>query len=84
MFYHNIILAGGSTLFPGFEDRLKKELSALVPPKMNVKVVASDDRDDSVWIGGSILASLTTFTPMWVTRKEFEDSGPSILHKKCF
>ena len=82
--YENIVLSGGSTLFPGIKDRLTKEIVALAPPSMKVKVVAAPERKYSVWIGGSILASLNTFQSMWITKEEFEDAGPSIVHRKCF
>lgn len=80
----NIVLSGGTTLFPGFADRLTKELTALVPSTMKVKVLAPPERKYSVWIGGSILASLPSFQHMWITRKEYNESGPTIVHRKCF
>ena len=48
-------------MFPGIADRMSKEISALAPSSMKIKVVAPPERKYSVWIGGSILASLSTF-----------------------
>jgi actin len=59
--YGNIVLSGGSTMFPGIADRMNKEITALAPSSMKIKVVAPPERKYSVWIGGSILASLSTF-----------------------
>ncbi|MCL7022601.1 hypothetical protein MKW94_030094, partial [Papaver nudicaule] len=59
--YGNIVLSGGSTLFPGIADRMSKEITALAPSSVKIKVVAPPERKFSVWIGGSILASLNTF-----------------------
>ena len=59
--YGNVVLSGGSTMFPGIADRMSKELIALAPSSMKIKVVAPPERKYSVWIGGSILASLSTF-----------------------
>ncbi|KAI3506412.1 hypothetical protein L1887_28770 [Cichorium endivia] len=59
--FGNIMLSGGSTMFPGFADRMSKELTDLAPNRMKVKVIAPPERKYSVWIGGSILASLSTF-----------------------
>ncbi|KAG7959139.1 hypothetical protein I3843_10G057400 [Carya illinoinensis] len=59
--YGNIVLSGGSTMFPGIADRMSKEISALASSSMKIKVVAPPERKYSVWIGGSILASLSTF-----------------------
>ena len=35
-------------------------------------------------IGGSILASLDTFKRIWISRKEYEDEGVKIIHRKTF
>ncbi|GMQ01795.1 hypothetical protein CsSME_00048307 [Camellia sinensis var. sinensis] len=56
--YGNIVLSGGLTMFPGIADRMSKEITALAPSSMKIKVVAPPERKYSVWIGGSILASL--------------------------
>jgi actin-related protein len=82
--YANIILSGGTTMFYGLTDRLYKELILLAPNTMKIKLVAPHERKYSVWIGGSILASLTSFQNMWLTKQEYLEMGPSIIHKKCF
>ena len=82
--YSNIVLSGGTTMFPGIADRMSKEISILAPPSMKIKVVAPPERKYSVWIGGSILASLSTFQQMWIDKGEYDESGPSIVHRKCF
>jgi len=82
--YSNIVLSGGTTMFPGIADRMSKEITALAPSSMKIKVVAPPERKYSVWIGGSILASLSTFQQMWIAKSEYDESGPSIVHRKCF
>jgi actin-related protein len=82
--YSNIVLSGGSTMFPGITERIQLEMTNLVPNTMKVKVIAPPERKHSVWIGGSILASLSSFENMWITRDEYNESGPSIVHRKCF
>ncbi|XP_076927892.1 actin-like [Bidens hawaiensis] len=82
--YGNIVLSGGTTMFPGIADRMSKEITALAPSSMKIKVVAPPERKYSVWIGGSILASLSTFQQMWISKAEYDESGPSIVHRKCF
>ncbi|MBA0676709.1 hypothetical protein Goari_018174, partial [Gossypium aridum] len=59
--YGNIVLSGGTIMFPGIGDRMSKEITALSPSSMKIKVVAPPERKYSVWIGGSVLASLSTF-----------------------
>jgi actin-related protein len=82
--YANIVLSGGTTMFPGIAERMTKEIVALAPSTMKIKVVAPPERKYSVWIGGSILASLSTFQQMWISKAEYDESGPSIVHRKCF
>lgn len=81
--YDNIVLAGGSTLLSGFADRMLKEVVYLAPPTKRVKIVAPPERGYSVWIGGSILTSLSTFQTMWMTKTEYDEEGPSLVHSKC-
>jgi actin, other eukaryote len=125
--YGNVVLSGGTTMFPGIGDRMSKEITALAPSSMKVKVVAPPERKYSVWIGGSILASLSTFQQvvklspirraifmlplffcmqvsasfvvsrylisfscfitsmqMWISNAEYDETGPGIVHMKCF
>ncbi|KAH7647735.1 actin [Cryptosporidium xiaoi] len=82
--YANIVLSGGTTMYPGIGERMTKELTSLAPSTMKIKVVAPPERKYSVWIGGSILSSLSTFQQMWITKEEYDESGPSIVHRKCF
>ncbi|XP_043832907.1 beta-actin-like protein 2 isoform X1 [Dromiciops gliroides] len=82
--YANTVLSGGSTMYPGIADRMQKEILALAPSTMKIKVIAPPERKYSVWIGGSILASLSTFQQMWISKQEYDESGPSIVHRKCF
>jgi actin-related protein len=80
--YSNIVLSGGTTMFPGFPDRLKKEITELAPSTMKVNVVARPERKYSVWIGGTILTSLQSFQKMCVSKKEYNEYGPTIVHRK--
>jgi len=82
--YSNTVLSGGTTMFPGIADRMQKEIRALAPSTIKVKIVAAPERKYSVWIGGSILASLSTFQRMWISKQEYDEFGPSIVHRKCF
>jgi len=81
--YCNIVLSGGSTMYKNMDTRMNNGVKALAPQTMKIKVIAPPERKYSVWIGGSILASLTTFENMWITKDEYDESGPSIVHRKC-
>ncbi|XP_068242745.1 actin, alpha cardiac muscle 2-like [Palaemon carinicauda] len=80
----NIVMSGGTTMYAGIADRMQKEITALAPSTVKVKIIAPPERKYSVWIGGSILGSLSTFQSMWITKEEYDESGPGIVHRKCF
>merc|ERR1711959_744522 len=81
--YDNVVCSGGSTMFNAIDERMKKEMEAQAPASMNIKIIAPPERKYSVWIGGSILSSLSTFEEMWIKKEEYDESGPSIVHRKC-
>ncbi len=68
-------------MYPGLSDRMQKEITALAPSSMKVKIIAPPERKYSVWIGGSILASLSTFQNLWCSKQEYDESGPGIVHR---
>ncbi|KAL8960913.1 MAG: hypothetical protein Q9193_002455 [Seirophora villosa] len=79
--FGNIVLSGGSTLCKGFGDRLLHEVQRLAVKDMRIKIFAPPERKYSTWIGGSILAGLSTFRKMWVSIDEWHED-PDIIHKK--
>jgi len=81
--YGNIVMSGGTTMYKGIPERVQKEVKALAPDSMTIKIIAPPERKYSVWIGGSILSSLSTFEEMWIKKEEYDESGPSIVHRKC-
>jgi actin-related protein len=81
--FANVVLSGGSSMFPGLAERMLKELTALAP-RSKIKVLAPPDRKFSVWIGGSTLASLSSFQQMWISMDDYLQNGPNIVNVKCF
>ena len=81
--YANIVLSGGTTMFKGLSERIEKEVASLAPQTMRVRVVTTRERNLGAWFGGSILASLETFPQMVITRNEYNERGPGIVHRKC-
>jgi len=80
----NIILSGGTSLFEDLDTRMAKDIKSLTPSSIQTRIIAPPERKYSVWIGGSILSSLSTFNNMWITSEEYEEYGSSIINKKCF
>ncbi|KAK6604941.1 actin [Botrytis cinerea] len=79
--FGNIVLSGGSTLTKGFGDRLLHEVQRLAVKDMRIKIFAPPERKYSTWIGGSILAGLSTFRKMWVSIDDWHEN-PDIIHTK--
>lgn len=73
-----------ASMILGIADRMQKEITALAPSTIKIKIIAPPERKYSVWIGGSILSSLSTFQTMWISKQEYSESGPGIVHRKCF
>jgi actin-related protein len=59
-------------------------MSADAVDMLQVKIIATPERKYSVWIGGSILASLSTFQSLWCSKQEYDSCGPSIVHRSTF
>jgi actin-related protein len=82
--FSGIVLCGGNTLFPGLDERLKKELEPLTSIENPIKITASPDRCFSTWIGASVMACLSSFKQMWVTSADFKEFGKFVVERKCF
>ena len=80
----NIVLSSGLTMCPGFSDRMQKEVTYIAPSTSDIQVIVPDERKCAAWKGGSLLASLSTFKEMWISKQEYYESGPSIVQQKCF
>jgi actin-related protein len=82
--YSNIVLSGGTTMIKQLDKRLEKELNILKPPRMDkVKIISQPERKYSVWLGGSILSSLSSFEDSWIHKQEYKEYGNLIVHRKC-
>eukprot|EP00752_Nemacystus_decipiens_P012118 g10743.t1 len=88
----SVVVAGGTTMMPGFVERLKEDLDKASPPEASTMASViphptshepgyNAQRKHAPWIGGSMLASLSPFKQLQVTRQEYEDSGESIIHR---
>ncbi|KAJ5067939.1 actin-7-related [Anaeramoeba ignava] len=82
--FENIVLSGGSVLFQGMKERIENEVIKFAPQSIKVKVDQDSNPKISTWIGGSILASLTSLKTKWITQDDYDEFGFSIIHSKCF
>lgn len=79
----NIYICGGSSLFDGLSERLKKELCILIPSQQNINVSALPEQNYSAWTGATKLVSQLVLDSEWITREDFEKEGPIVVHWKC-
>ena len=70
-------------MFSDIDERLTEELIALAHAAMKVKVVAPPERKYLVWIGASMLSSMSTFQERWISKAEYDEYGPAVVHRKC-
>ncbi len=76
-------LSGSSTLFPGFADRVREQVSKLAPSLLQTKVHVPPDRKYSSWIRGSILASKPIFNRICINKDDYDEYGPALIYRKC-
>jgi actin-related protein len=81
--YGGLVLTGGNTLLRGMETRLQRELRSRLRGTQTAKLITSADRLNSAWIGGAVLASLSTFSDQCILKADYEEQGPSIVHAVC-
>lgn len=86
--FSRIMLTGGTSMLPGLQERMKTELEELIKARTSIRssqveITALPDRKHAVWMGGSVLAQMDGFRSKWVTKQQYEDHGPRIVHKKC-
>lgn len=82
-FFCNVVLYGGTTMLPGIVERITREVTTMAPQSVRVNVISPPERKYSTWIGGSILSFLPTFQNSWISRRDFYDLGPIVVHQKC-
>ena len=80
--YKTVILSGGNTQFKGIEEKMKLNLSNLVPRGVEIKIRTQINPELNCWKGGKIIASLSSFNKMLVTKKEWNEHGKNIINLK--
>jgi len=82
LLYRNIVLCGGSVLFPGFKERLYNDLRSLVPAEMELNIHMPRDPICSPWRGGSKFMRHPGFPYYSVTRDEYNEQGAMLATKR--
>ena len=79
----SVVVSGGTTAMTGFTERVQNDLAKLYPSAKCFYGQSGYDRHHSAWIGGSIVASLGSFSGLWITKRDYEEHGIGIVGKKC-
>mmetsp|Transcript_1735 Transcript_1735/g.3841 ORF Transcript_1735/g.3841 Transcript_1735/m.3841 type:complete len:421 (-) Transcript_1735:59-1321(-) len=76
----SLVLAGGTSMLPGLAGRLRTELAGVLPSELSRKVdiVVDSQRRYAPWVGGSMLASLSTFDQVAITKQEYEEGKADV------
>ncbi len=92
-YYEHIVLSGGTTMFPGFSTRLRKDISNRYLSDVlkgnadrlkgfKLSIEDPPQRKHMVFVGGSILADIMQKrSDFWVTREEWLEEGERALTK---
>lgn len=78
--YGNVVLCGGNMQFRGMKERMTKELMALAPSITEVKLVTLSQTEASSPLLLEYLASKNN----WISKDEYEELGPEVVHRKGF
>ena len=84
--YGSVIVTGGNSFIHGFPERLNRDLLMRISSSIKLKLISANEcaeRRFGAWIGGSILASNGTFQKMWISSQDYQESGKSLVEKKC-
>ncbi|TKR86546.1 hypothetical protein L596_011121 [Steinernema carpocapsae] len=83
-FLKNIVLVGGSVLFPGFKEQLEKELRPLVDWKYDIQIKIPSDPITHTWQTAAVSAQTEEGNSRFVTREEFREHGSTICRKQFY
>ncbi|XP_048426321.1 actin-related protein 7-like isoform X2 [Pyrus x bretschneideri] len=85
----NTVLCGGTASMIGFEERFQKEAglcsSAVRPALIKPPEYMPENLSMySAWVGGAILAKVVFPQNQHITKADYDETGPSVVHRKCF
>lgn len=87
---NNLIFAGGTSMIKGFDSRFRswvqnKDDSKYYRSKFSIQKSANRrPRTFSAWAGGTILGSFSTMSPLWISKREYEEHGDDSLCRRLF
>ncbi|KAL4494990.1 hypothetical protein ABPG72_015690 [Tetrahymena utriculariae] len=83
---NNIMVVGGNSMIPNLIERLQREITQLeINTSGRVKIYTTqtiNERAHSSWVGGSIVASMSTFDNLLMTKRDYDEHGPILIERK--
>ncbi|KAK8722251.1 hypothetical protein OTU49_012340 [Cherax quadricarinatus] len=80
--YRNILLTGGNCNFPGFKDRVYKDVRSMSPDEYDINVTIAKNPTTYAWRGGAAISRSAHFPEMLVTKREWEEDGFTICQER--
>ena len=80
--YSNIFLTGGTSMLEGFLRRIDKEMYLRTNSRIDTRIFSSPERKYLTWIGGSIMASLSSFQNKFISKSKYEEYGSNIMMRR--
>ncbi|XP_024359893.1 actin-related protein 7 isoform X3 [Physcomitrium patens] len=86
----NIVLCGGTSMIRGLDSRFQKEAVLVANPSVRPSLIKPPEYMpdntliNSAWMGGAILAKVVFPQNQHITKAEYDEAGPPIVHRKCF
>jgi len=82
--FDNIVLSGGSSVLPGFNERMTREITVNATDGATVDVVTDSQRKYAAWVGASMLGSIPTIKDVLITKEDYEADKDGVVSKRCF
>ena len=78
----NVVISGGSTMFPGMAERIENDLKASL--QANPRIIAAPERKYGAWVGGSIFAATPVFEQFQIKKVDWDSKKEKIFRQKSF
>lgn len=78
----NIVLCGGNAMFPGYKDRIFKEVRALALDHFDVNVTLAENPITYAWEGGKYMFHDPDFYSFCITKEEYEEEGKALAFER--
>lgn len=80
--YAGVCLTGGTSDMGGVYERISTGLAETYHKVRVLAATGSMERKYCAWTGGSILGTFSEFQRFWMSKKDYEESGSSFVHRR--